>query len=103
MGFYTARYIVGIFVTGFPNEARYLLISVCNELQLTPVTDTTAIPTVTCRLPAASWNQPGFGSHMGLHLGTSQDIAATTARRNHKHILTSQILANQDHIYRQAS
>jgi hypothetical protein len=30
--FYTARYIVGIFVTGFPNEARYLLISVCNEL-----------------------------------------------------------------------
>jgi hypothetical protein len=23
-GFYTARYIVGIFVTGFPNEARYL-------------------------------------------------------------------------------
>jgi hypothetical protein len=35
-GFYTARYIVGIFVTGFPNEARYSLISVCNELQLTP-------------------------------------------------------------------
>jgi hypothetical protein len=32
MGFYTTRYIVGIFVTGFPNEARYLLISVCNEL-----------------------------------------------------------------------
>jgi hypothetical protein len=32
MGFYTARYIVDIFVTGFPNEARYLLISVCNEL-----------------------------------------------------------------------
>jgi hypothetical protein len=32
MGFYTARYIVGIFVMGFPNEARYLLISVCNEL-----------------------------------------------------------------------
>jgi hypothetical protein len=31
-GFYTARYIVGIFVMGFPNEARYLLISVCNEL-----------------------------------------------------------------------
>jgi hypothetical protein len=31
-GFYTARYIVGIFVTGFPNEARYSLISVCNEL-----------------------------------------------------------------------
>jgi hypothetical protein len=30
--FYTARYIVGIFVTGFPNEARYLLISICNEL-----------------------------------------------------------------------
>jgi hypothetical protein len=30
--FYTARYIVGIFVMGFPNEARYLLISVCNEL-----------------------------------------------------------------------
>jgi hypothetical protein len=22
MGFYTARYIVGMFVTGFPNEAR---------------------------------------------------------------------------------
>jgi hypothetical protein len=32
MGFYTARCIVAIFVTGFPNEARYLLISVCNEL-----------------------------------------------------------------------
>jgi hypothetical protein len=32
MGFYTARYIVGIFVMGFPNEAHYLLISVCNEL-----------------------------------------------------------------------
>jgi hypothetical protein len=32
MGFYTARYIVGIFVTGFPNEATYLLISVCNDL-----------------------------------------------------------------------
>jgi hypothetical protein len=31
-GFYTARYIVGIFVMGFLNEARYLLISVCNEL-----------------------------------------------------------------------
>jgi hypothetical protein len=29
-GFYTACYIVGIFVTGFPNESRYLLISVCN-------------------------------------------------------------------------
>jgi hypothetical protein len=26
------RYIVGIVVTGFPNEARYLLISVYNEL-----------------------------------------------------------------------
>jgi hypothetical protein len=31
-GFYTACYIVGIFVTGFTNEARYSLISVCNEL-----------------------------------------------------------------------
>jgi hypothetical protein len=31
-GFYTARYIVSIFVTDFPNEARYLLICVCNEL-----------------------------------------------------------------------
>jgi hypothetical protein len=31
-GFYTACYIVGIFVTGFPNEARSLLISVRNEL-----------------------------------------------------------------------
>jgi hypothetical protein len=31
-GFYTARYIVGMFVTGFPNEARYSFISVCNEL-----------------------------------------------------------------------
>jgi hypothetical protein len=30
--FYTARYIVGMFVTGFANEARYSLISVCNEL-----------------------------------------------------------------------
>jgi hypothetical protein len=31
-GFYTARYIVGMFVTGVPNEARYSLTSVCNEL-----------------------------------------------------------------------
>jgi hypothetical protein len=31
-GFYIAHYIVGIFVTGFPNEARYLLISVCNKI-----------------------------------------------------------------------
>jgi hypothetical protein len=38
-GFYTARYIVGMFVTGFPNEAHYSLISVCNEVCLTPVTD----------------------------------------------------------------
>jgi hypothetical protein len=30
--FYTSRYIVDMFVTGFPNEARYSLISVCNEL-----------------------------------------------------------------------
>jgi hypothetical protein len=30
-GFYTARYIVDMFVTGFPNEARYSLISACNE------------------------------------------------------------------------
>jgi hypothetical protein len=30
--FYTAHYIVGIFVTGFMNEACYSLISVCNEL-----------------------------------------------------------------------
>jgi hypothetical protein len=31
-GFHTARYIVGMFVTGFPNEARYSLINVCNVL-----------------------------------------------------------------------
>jgi hypothetical protein len=31
-GFYTSRYIVGMFIMGFPNEARYSLISVCNEL-----------------------------------------------------------------------
>jgi hypothetical protein len=31
-GFYTTCYIVGIFVTDFPNEARYSLNSVCNEL-----------------------------------------------------------------------
>jgi hypothetical protein len=68
---------VGIFVTGFPNEARYLLISVCNELSLTLVIDTATIPTVTCPiaggilepariwqpLGAASWNQPAYGSH----------------------------------------
>jgi hypothetical protein len=34
-------------------------------------------------LSAASWNQPGFGSHQGLHPGTSQDMAATTSRRHH--------------------
>jgi hypothetical protein len=32
MDFYIARYIVGIFVMSFPNEARYSLINVCNEL-----------------------------------------------------------------------
>jgi hypothetical protein len=31
-GLYIARYIVGMFVTGFLNEAHYSLISVCNEL-----------------------------------------------------------------------
>jgi hypothetical protein len=31
-GFYTARYIVGMFVMGFPNKACYSLINVCNEL-----------------------------------------------------------------------
>jgi hypothetical protein len=31
-GFYTARYIVGMFVIGFSNEARYSMISVCNDL-----------------------------------------------------------------------
>jgi hypothetical protein len=31
-GFYTARYIVGMFVTDVPNEARYSVINVCNEL-----------------------------------------------------------------------
>jgi hypothetical protein len=53
-GFYTDCYIMGIFVTGFPNEACYSLISVCNELSLTPVTDTAATTTVTylvtCRI-----------------------------------------------------
>jgi hypothetical protein len=38
--FYTACYIVGMFVMGFPNEARYSLVSVCNDLYLMPVTDT---------------------------------------------------------------
>jgi hypothetical protein len=31
-GFYITRYIVGMFVTGLTNEARYSQISVCNEL-----------------------------------------------------------------------
>jgi hypothetical protein len=39
-GFFAAYYIVGMFITGIPNEARYSLISVCNELELMPVTDT---------------------------------------------------------------
>jgi hypothetical protein len=30
--FYTTRYIVGMFVMVFRNEARYSLISVCNKL-----------------------------------------------------------------------
>jgi hypothetical protein len=29
-------------------------------------------------LLAASWNQPGFGSHQGLHPGTSQDMIKFT-------------------------
>jgi hypothetical protein len=32
MGFYGAHYFVGMFVTGVPIEARYLVINVCNEL-----------------------------------------------------------------------
>jgi hypothetical protein len=39
-GFYGARYFVGMFVTGVTIEACYSVISVCNELSLTPVTDT---------------------------------------------------------------
>jgi hypothetical protein len=31
-GFYTAHYIVGMFVTGVLNEAHYSMIIVCNEL-----------------------------------------------------------------------
>jgi hypothetical protein len=31
-GFYGARYFVGKFVMGIPIEARYLVVSVCNEL-----------------------------------------------------------------------
>jgi hypothetical protein len=31
-GFYCARYFVGKFVTGAPIEARYSVVSVCNEL-----------------------------------------------------------------------
>jgi hypothetical protein len=94
---------VGIFVTGFLNEARYLLISVCNELLLTPVTDIAATPTVTCPVAvgilepdriwqppgAASWNQPGYDSH------DSKETSQTH--------LTLQILAKQDHICIQAS
>jgi hypothetical protein len=32
MGIYVAHYIVGMFVMGVLNEARYSLIRVCNEL-----------------------------------------------------------------------
>jgi hypothetical protein len=32
MGFYGACYFVGMFVTGVPIEARYSVVSVCNEL-----------------------------------------------------------------------
>jgi hypothetical protein len=39
-GFYGARYFVGKFVIGVPTEACYSVVSVCNELQLTHVTDT---------------------------------------------------------------
>jgi hypothetical protein len=76
MGSYTARYIVGIFVTGFPNEARYLLISVCNELQLARVTNTAATPTVTCPVadgilePARIWQPPGAASWNQLVYGS---------------------------------
>jgi hypothetical protein len=31
-GFYGACYFVGMFVTGVSIEARYLVVSVCNEL-----------------------------------------------------------------------
>jgi hypothetical protein len=31
-GFYGVRYFVGKFVTGVPAEARYSVVSVCNEL-----------------------------------------------------------------------
>jgi hypothetical protein len=32
IGFYSARYFVGMFVTGVPIEALYSVVSVCNEL-----------------------------------------------------------------------
>jgi hypothetical protein len=35
-----ACYFAGKFATGVPIEARYSVVSVCNELYLTPVTDT---------------------------------------------------------------
>jgi hypothetical protein len=69
MGFYGARYIVGMFVTGVPIEARYSVINVCNELYLTPVTDMWATPTVIyCLLagcilePAKIWQPSGAAS-----------------------------------------
>jgi hypothetical protein len=75
-GFYTARYIVGMFVTGFPNEACYLLTSVCNDARyryvghpysnlptcrLHPGTSQDLTAVRGCILP--SWNQPGYDSH----------------------------------------
>jgi hypothetical protein len=33
-------------------------------------------------LPAASWNQPGFGSHQGLHPGSSHDMTKFTKIRS---------------------
>jgi hypothetical protein len=88
IAFYDARYIVGIFVTGIPNEAHYSLISFCNILlinvcyryvghpyNISPIcllhsgTSQDLVATIS---GAASWNQTGFGSGQCFSLATYQ-------------------------------
>jgi hypothetical protein len=76
---YTIRYIIGILVTGVPSEARYSLISFCNMVYLTR-TRYWYVGHPYSNLPVC-W----------LHPRSSQDLAATTTKRHHKHILITYI------------
>jgi hypothetical protein len=98
MGFYHACYIVGMFVTGILNEARYSLISVCNELLFTPIKDMQVTRVVTCLLagyilePARIWQSSRAAS---CHPGPAR-ICQPPQQGDIRNTFSSH------HIYRQA-